>query len=317
MGSITTVIIAVLLVLVMGLAISLFLMMSRFRERNEELKAKLVAIEARKAFPEKKEKAKAAAPESRPQQPAKVKAANPSSAELVELRKETARQRDELARIKVELRDKTREVADASEKAEKDLYQLREENRRLLETVRELDAQSAARQQAGETVRELNRTLERAHQDNAALQRRIEELEKAQSGRNEATEDLRRQLHDANGELRRWRETATLANGKPLTPALFAKWRQRALVGRDMYQMMKQLRELSDHKLATYQDAVLEISRFCLDTLGEPYPAVQPGEVVADRHLGAALAALHERFPVENLAVSAAKTEAVVVENPA
>jgi hypothetical protein len=57
-----------------------------------------------------------------------------------------------------------------------------------------------------------------------------------------------------------------------------------------MYRMMRQMRELSDLKLSTYQEAVIEVSSSLLSLRGVAAPDLAPNENKADRLLAEAWA---------------------------
>jgi hypothetical protein len=57
-----------------------------------------------------------------------------------------------------------------------------------------------------------------------------------------------------------------------------------------MYRMMRQMRELSDLKLSTYQEAVIEVSSSLLNLKGITAPELSPNENKADRLLAEAWA---------------------------
>lgn len=313
MSSITTTLLFALLATLIAFTLVFTFVYSRLKRAHDDLQAKLVATHARQSEPiDKKKKAL----ESRIA--SKVKSPIDGSTEILELRRDNAKMRDEIQKLKADVRDKTRKLSEVDEVVEKQLYQLREENKNLLQTLQEQDRQLAGKSAESDPVKEIRLALEEARQKITVLQRQMDDTERQRQTIDHSRDDLRKQLSDAQTEVRRWRETSALANGKPLTPAVFVRWRHRAIVGRDMYRMMKQLRELSDHKLSLYQDSIIRLCSHTLDSIGAPYPVVQPGDVVADRFLGETLAILNkDREANETPPPPSSQNIDTLVENPA
>ncbi|NBW82685.1 hypothetical protein EBR21_13115 [bacterium] len=78
-----------------------------------------------------------------------------------------------------------------------------------------------------------------------------------------------------------------------IDPKTLERWKDRALTARHMYRMMRQMRELSDLKLSSYQEAVYEVSRTLLTIKGANSPEIGPHENKADRFLAEAWSLIH------------------------
>jgi DNA repair exonuclease SbcCD ATPase subunit len=215
------------------------------------------------------------------------------SGELVAARKESAKHRDEAQKLRADLRQKENELREARDGVEKRLYVLQEENRRLLEIAKEQDKRlSAGETQGAEQLSTLRAELDKTREELQTERRRANEQERSAAKSSDTLKALQERIAALQSENQKWRDTAADNNGKPLDPAQFFRWQRRALAGRDMYRMMKQLRELSDHKLEVYQSGIERIAAFLLMTAGKPIPNPAPGEVYADRLLGEALGTL-------------------------
>ena len=216
-------------------------------------------------------------------------AAQGSSQELLQLRRDLAHVRDETKKLREQLRLRENEIKNAKETEDSHLFALREENKRLLEQLREADkkmqAQGSNRAahtelQQSEAVKRLEAALE------GARAQAVLAAEKVRGGEQESRR-LREALKNTEGRLEKM-------NASTLDPRTLVRWRDRALEGRKMYRLMRQMRELSDDKLASYQAAVTQLSRYVLEQKHQELPEVKAGELAPDVYLAHAWAVVLE-----------------------
>ena len=75
-----------------------------------------------------------------------------------------------------------------------------------------------------------------------------------------------------------------------------------------MYRLMRQMKELSDEKLASYHEAVLDVAGGVFQERKLPLPTVREGETAAEVYLAQAWAALRETSTPSGLEAPVAKT---------
>ena len=213
--------------------------------------------------------------------------------DLLALRRDLAHARDDAKKAKEEGRVKDAQHGESREKATLQLHAMREDVRRLVEQLREAEgrksrahaapasapAAATAAPVAAAAAHDAEALAAAKHQI-AELKARIAAHDRAERALGEAQERARAadaRLAESERLLARYREAATAADGKPLDPTLFLKWKDRAVEGRRMYQMMRQLRELSDRKLASYQEGVTRVCTEVLHARGAPIPAPSSG----------------------------------------
>lgn len=235
--------------------------------------------------------------------------------ELLTLRRDLAHARQQIQTLKSEVLAAADTLKEVERHHEGTRYRLARDNEVLVKTVRELEAVVAEQKRqfeeqlrqasAGRGRSQLRQGVSGAQPaqldldpDAAATiedaRRRVAVLERALKSEQERGAALRSQKLQLESELRAWTSVATNEAGKVLDPQMFRRWKDRALAGRIQYQMMKQLRDLSDIKLATYQDAVLRLASYVFASTGRSAPLVSRGETPSDRFLGEALAVIAE-----------------------
>jgi hypothetical protein len=217
------------------------------------------------------------------------------------LRKEVAALRSQVAAHRSEAKEFTSRVHEAVRAKENDIDQLTKDRLLLIGTVKELETRLAAQNTLGKPVAGLaavQRVAVSEDPDSSAaqeLKRKVVTLERALKSEREQGDALRLDRQNLQAELRKWTHVAQDEGGKPLDPILFKKWKERALAARVQYQMMRQLRELSDIKLSTYQSSVVRLASFVFESTGTKAPRLGAGEVASDRYLAEALATLSAR----------------------
>lgn len=240
----------------------------KISRKNLELLDKLTAAESHylssvRSSREQKQKNK----------PKDAEAAAAAQANVLEMKKELAKYRDEAKKLREELRSKEKELVLEKETVSNVLHPFKEENARLLEQLKEMDAQMRALVQAGKTqisaadYEAKAKEVQRAKEEAAQWKGKLLDLEKLNKGHVAKISSLQNKLQGAEVD---------------------ARWRDRALTGRKMYQLMRQMRELSDNKVEAYQDGVLAVSQWVLQQKNIPLPQVQIGENRADRMLAEA-----------------------------
>jgi hypothetical protein len=280
------------------LVLSLWLAVSRMKlaAAKRDGDSRLIQLEARMAELELvKQQLEKRTPPAKPSAGKAAKGSDGENTELLSARKETAKYRDEAQKLRVELRQKEAELKEAREGVEKRLYVLQEENRRLLEIAKEQDRKlSVGDSEKSEQLATLRSEVERLRDDLQTERRRASDQERSAGRSSEQLKSLQERLVTLQSENQKWRDAASENNGKPIDAFQFFRWQRRALAGRDMYQMMKQLRELSDHKLEVYQNGIERIATYLLIRAGKTLPVPSQGEVFADRLLGEALGTLSD-----------------------
>ena len=213
-----------------------------------------------------------------------------SPQELLQLRRDLAHTRYETKKLREELKARDAQVKEAKQNEETRLFALREENKRLVEQLRNTEKSTRdslhspakiaeLEAQFKERLKALEVTLEAARET-----ARSQGVEKAR-----AAELENRRLRDA---LKQTELRLEKMESKTIDPRVFVRWKERALEGRKMYQLMRQMRELSHEKLTSYQDAVTDLSRFVLEQKHQALPEVKAGEEIPDVYLAHAWAAV-------------------------
>lgn len=310
---------AAVLVAVAGAILAGFMSFAKIKvkDQNAELQGKLMLLEARNAdLMRLKEQAGSGLPRTalantqRGAHTNRPLAEDSPSKDLLEARRELAHTRDDVRKLKDELRAREQELKAARDAIDGQLYSLREENKALLGQLRERAAtnqfnastltNAGAQNTQVATIANQAADMPRPRRETprlAATPAQIEELAKTKA-RADALErqvktltahsqTLETKGQQAQLELRKWREAGALADGKTLDPAMFIRWKERALEGRKMYQLMRQLRELSDSKLDSYQEGIVVLATHFLTHRNKALPDFKPGEVKADKFLAA------------------------------
>jgi chromosome segregation ATPase len=265
------------------ISLLLFVSRTKLQETIRSLQDKLTLEQARRseaglATQQAKKKSETA-------KPAPDK--NKHEAELIELRKNSARMRDEIKHLKEELRHSDSNGRELQSRIESETFKLRAENHALIERLRDLESNSADKKRAHAFEHEnlaLKETLKTVQSDLNAATAKLKSERSASDRQKQHLETLERQLREVKARLPDVTEPET----PKVDPKILERWKDRALTARHMYQMMRQMRELSDLKLSTYQDAIFDVSRLLIELKGAPSPTVGPREIKADRYLAEA-----------------------------
>lgn len=211
------------------------------------------------------------------------------AAEIVELRKNNSHLKDEVKQLKSELRTSEGLLKELNSRSEGETFKLRAENQALIERIRDFENNSPDKKRAALLETELTdakAALRNAQGElNATLQKLKNERTTADKIRATA-ETLQQQVRDLKNRIPDDQQEETVK----IDPKALARWKDRALTARQMYKMMRQMRELSDIKLSTYQEAIIDVSSTLLTMKGIESPTVAPQENKADRYLAEAWA---------------------------
>ncbi|MFZ9520265.1 MAG: hypothetical protein ACO3A4_07300 [Silvanigrellaceae bacterium] len=266
-------------------AITLFLFFSRLKlqEKNRELEDKLLAEQSRRTAVTVSAQETRKKPEQAKTQPEKNKHAE----ELVELRRANAHLKDEVRHLKQDIRQLEVLNKEAGGRADVETFKLRAENQALIERAKDLEANSADKKRAQALEHELNSLKEnhRSLQSEYAVATAKLKSERSSSDKQKALLDsLQNQIRELKARLPEETQTGV----QKIDPKTFERWKDRALTARHMYRMMRQMRELSDLKLSSYQEAVYDVSKTLLEIKGVVSPEIGPRENKADRYLAEA-----------------------------
>ena len=212
--------------------------------------------------------------------------------ELLELRRANAHLKDEIKQLKQSLREAEQRLKEADERVELSLFKVRAENSALLEKLKDLEQNSPDKKKAFALEQELREWQNRSRELSSELSVTSKDLkhERQQLERSKKhTDALQKELQTLKA-LMPETDAATTEAIKKFDPRSLERWRDRAYTARHMYKMMRQMRELSDLKLSTYQEAVVDVSSCLLELKGAPQPELAPNELKADRLLAEAWA---------------------------
>lgn len=265
------------------IALAFFISRTKLQEKVRNLEEKLTVEQARRA--EIQVNQAATKKKAEPTKPSAEN--NKHAAELTELRKQTANLKDEVKHLKTELRTSDSHNKDLQTRIENETFKLRAENQALIERLRELESNSPDKKKALSLEQELNELKPQFKTIQSEL---VAANAKLKSER--ATAERQKQQLDATQqqlrELRAKLPDESAPTEERVDPKVLMRWKERALTARQMYQMMRQMRELSDLKLSTYQEAVIDVSRTLLTLKGASSPEIGPRENKADRYLAEA-----------------------------
>ena len=214
--------------------------------------------------------------------------------ELINLRKETAKLRDELKKAKEEIKNKEKSLKEEENTTKNKLYSLSEENSRLIIQMKEMDQllkQSNNISKNQVPLMDFEKKLLEIFQlkeELSSMKLKLNELDKIKKQNATKLVSLQDKLKISEQELQKWTDTAKINDGNSLDPNSFIKWHDRAIAGRKMYRLMRQMRELSDSKVSTYQEGVFAVSKWVLEQKKLDIPSISAGEVPADRLLAEA-----------------------------
>ncbi|MBM3381561.1 MAG: hypothetical protein FJY29_03875 [Betaproteobacteria bacterium] len=270
-----------------AIALFLFVSRSRLQEIIAGLQNKLTLEQARIAEMSNRSASIKTKPE-----PKHSGDQNKHAAELLELRSRSSHLKDEVKQLKQQLRQAELDLKAADERADGQLFKLRADNAALLERLKDLEQNSPDKKRAValETeVTELRTRSKEMQQELNAANAKMKSERNAADRMKQQFELLQTELRDVKAKLPA-AETNSLPAQPPLDPKQLDRWKDRALTARHMYRMMRQMRELSDLKLSTYQEAVIEVSSSLLNLKGVSEPELAPNENKADRLLAEAWA---------------------------
>lgn len=237
-----------------GLALWVTVQKGRLQSEIESLKTKLLQRESHSHEPVvRKTKVK----EVRTTQ---------SESEINDLRREASRLREDVKKQREETRRAEQGSKDKVEALLLSVEKLSIENKAMLDSLKERTTQSksvdAERLQA---VAVEKSEVKKANDEIAVLRRHCHDLEKRLRGAMQAIES------------------------KSVDSEMLGRWKDRALEGRRMYQMMRYMRELSDDKLTSYQDGLVTVCSELIKKMGHSLPEAKSGTVAADLLLGTTL----------------------------
>lgn len=264
-------------------ALYFFISSTKKSETVRELEEKLTLEQAKRAeftvsqtIPKKKTESAKTSQES-----------SKHSLELIELRKNSAHLRDEIKHLKAELRNAENLTKELSGRAEGDTFKLRAENQALIERLREIENNSTDKKRAAALEQELNElrvNFKNIQSENAASSAKLKSERVGADKQKQTIETLQQQVRELKARL----PDETTPDTAKIDPKVLERWKERAFTARHMYQMMRQMRELSDLKLSTYQEAVIDVSKTLLTLKGAESPEIGPRENKADRYLAEA-----------------------------
>ncbi|MEY3902952.1 MAG: hypothetical protein RL189_2258 [Pseudomonadota bacterium] len=211
------------------------------------------------------------------------------AAEIVELRKNNSHLKDEVKQLKSELRTSEGLLKEFNSRSEGETFKLRAENQALIERIRDFESNSPDKKRAALLETELTDAKAALRNAQGELSATLQKLksERTTADKIRATaETLQQQVRELKNRLPDVEQEETVK----IDPKTLARWKDRALTARQMYKMMRQMRELSDIKLSTYQEAVIDVSSTLLTMKGVESPTVAPQENKADRYLAEAWA---------------------------
>ncbi|MEY4066774.1 MAG: hypothetical protein RIR26_2982 [Pseudomonadota bacterium] len=265
----------------------LFISRSRLQEHIQSLQNKLTMEQARASAVQVRNTAPRPKPETKP-----AAETNKHTAELLELRKSNGHLKDEVKQLKATLRQSEQQLKDFDSRAEGLHFKILAENKALLERLKDLDQNSPDKKRAAALEQELGDLRLRLKETSLELQTTSSKLKSEKN----FSDKQKLQLETLQSEVRslksRLPET-TESLPPPADQKTLDRWKDRALTARHMYKMMRQMRELSDLKLSTYQEAVVDVSQSLLSMKGIPTPELAPNENRADRLLAEAWALVH------------------------
>jgi chromosome segregation ATPase len=264
-------------------SLALFISRTKLQENIRSLQDKLTLEQARRSEAVTTERL----PKKKPDQPKPAAEKSKHEAELIELRKNNARMRDEIKHLKEDVRHNESGARELANRVESETFKLRAENQALIERLRDLDTNSPEKKRAHALEQEntaLKESVRTIQSDLSAATAKLKSERTFAERQKVQLKTLESRLREISAKLPEQPQTDT----PKIDPKTLERWKDRALTARHMYQMMRQMRELSDLKLSTYQDAVLEVSQSLIELKGGESPTVGPREIKADRYLAEA-----------------------------
>ena len=228
---------------------------------------------------------------------------NQNITEVLNLRKETAKYKDELKKAKEEIRQKEKSLKEEENISKNKLYSLTEENAQLIGQMRLMDVE--LKQSLDNTKKQIplkdfeNKILEisQLKEEISEMKQKLNELNKIKKQNAIKLSSAYEKIKVTEQELQKWLDSAKTNEGKLVDPHAFIRWHDRAISGRKMYKIMRQMRELSDSKVLTYQEGIIALSQWVLKQKNISMPPLSSGEVLADRLLAEAWNAILPSSP--------------------
>lgn len=261
----------------------------KLEKRYQEISNKLMSVES--SYLSLKQSAGHLKTEKKPMAKMRENHINSTAhqSEIFELKKEMAHLKDELKKTKTDLRGKEKELKESENNTKNKLYNLTEDNAKLLEQLKALDislketTESNRNKVSLSEFEEKQKEIQFLKTEVSKYKNRAQDSEKQQRQAAQKIDSLQEKLKVLDKDMKKWNEVALALGGKTLSPETFFMWRERALTARKMYQQMKHMREMSDDKVQTYQDGILELSQWVLEQKGLPTPTVHDMENKTDR----------------------------------
>ena len=261
-------------------AFRLFLSKKQLVEDNEKLKEKKLTLES-SVLSLRHDLTKS---ESRKSEHVSV------NTDSQKLKREIAELKSEVKKVRQQKLDDSSSLKGEYQKLKTDHEILKKDFQDLLNQHREIEGKVSA--QDPQLVKE-NKDLKQQQKD---LRYKILELERHVKTEGEKVRVSYERIRKLEEESKEWEALQNTMSGaqRKLKPADFLKWYQRAMEGKKFYNLMKQMREMSDEKLQSYHQGIELLSKWVLRSLEVPLPHVKAGEISADRFLAAAWDAVLE-----------------------
>lgn len=256
----------VLLVLVAGMTLGFpalfFISRMKLQQEKKQLQDKLIALESEFLFL-KQNGGKATASNA----PAKKKA-NTSHDEVLALRKDLSAQKDEVKRLRKEGEEQARLSMEKYDELLGQYSVLKEENAQFLMQLQEAHKKPVVVEKEVSSPVKAMRSERQEAKNEAHQQKLINDFERRLKSMEERNQQLKEQLRQ------------------------ITIWKERAEAGKHFYRMMKNMKDLSEEKLVTYQQSVLTLAQHVLVEGNKTLPDVKQGENAVDRYLAAAVDSL-------------------------
>jgi len=206
--------------------------------------------------------------------------------EVFELRRDNSRFKDDLKKLKEDLRIKENEFKRLESVHIDKLYFLTNEKETLLSQLKDLD--KASKKQ----LDEVKYQLEQSKAQILEFQEMNSSFEKQSKSNISKLITLQTKLKIAEQEIEKLNKQNSVPKVEPVDPQLLMRWQERAVCAKKMYVLMKQMRELSDTKVESYQEGIIAIAEWVLHNTNMPMPVIRANENKADRLLAEAWTAV-------------------------
>lgn len=202
-------------------------------------------------------------------------------AERMELRKQLAHQKEDLRKLKEELNQKDHKLKSLDSQFEKNQEGLKLAHQALQERHLALQKNHQELTQKWEiiqnspketpsatqkdTTTDLTEVLQKEKEKwNQGHLQKVGQLTKRVSQLEGALQESEQKIRELVSQVSDWKSLEEKNGGKPVDVYSILKWQTRSLEGKRMYQLMKNMRQLSDEKLAQYQLLIQQIGKACL-----------------------------------------------------